>query len=280
MLISAAELAAQPDSIVVDCRFNLLDPGAGRKAWLAGHIPGAFYADLDRDLARPRGEALVGDDGRHPLPDRGAFAALLGNWGLTPDKLLVAYDDVGGAVAARLWWLLRQAGHKRVALLDGGLQAWEQAGLALETGPVTLQGKSYSLPADAFGSVGVDEVQRGLEQRSLTLIDARDAGRFAGAAEPIDPRAGHVPGALNRPFSENLSGGRFKSPARLRQEFDALFANRPDDIVSMCGSGVTACHNLFAMELAGLRPGRLYVGSWSGWLADPQRPVAQGDGNT
>ncbi len=275
MLISAAELAAQPDAIVVDCRFNLLDPAAGREAWLAGHIPGAFYADLDHDLARPRGDAQVGDDGRHPLPDRDAFAALLGSWGLTPDKLLVAYDDVGGAVAARLWWLLRQAGHSRVALLDGGLQAWEQAGLALETGPLTLQPGSYPLPADAFSSVGADEVQQGLAQGSLTLLDARDAGRFAGSVEPIDPRAGHVPGALNRPFSANLADGRFKSPAQLRTEFDALLANQPENIVSMCGSGVTACHNLFAMEHAGLSPGRLYVGSWSGWLADPQRPVAQ-----
>ena len=276
MLIAVAELVTRSDAIIVDCRFNLLEPAAGRQAWQAGHIPGAFYADLDQDLAAARPAAGVDDRGRHPLPARKAFAALLGSWGLTPGTLLVAYDDVGGAIAARLWWLLRRAGHAHVALLDGGLQAWQNDGLPLTTEPPFLQSRDYPLRDATVSSLTATDVAQGLERDDLTLIDARDAARFAGQAEPLDPRAGHVPGALSRPFSDNLEDGLFKSPGQLRQEFDELLAGRTAPVISMCGSGVTACHNLFAMELAGLPSGRLFEGSWSGWLADAGRPVATG----
>jgi len=271
MLISAQELANTPDAVIVDCRFNLLEPQAGRRAWEAGHIPGAYYADLDKDLA-----AAVGPlTGRHPLPDRDAFAALLGSWGVTPDTTVVAYDNAGGALAGRLWWLLRWAGHRHAMLLDGGLQAWEAAGLPLDSAQPALGSGRYPMAQNAMPVVSADEVADGLASGQLTLVDARDAARFAGDVEPIDKVAGHVPGAINRPLSENLDEhGHFKPAAQLRAEFDELLDNRPAAVASMCGSGVTACHNLFAMELAGLPPAALYVGSWSGWISDPARPVA------
>ncbi len=271
MLITAQDLAKHPDAVIVDCRFNLLDPPAGRKAWQAGHIPGAYYADLDKDLASPVGPMT----GRHPLPDREQFAALLGSWGVTPETAVVAYDNASGAVAARLWWLLRWVGHRHALLLDGGLPAWEAAGLPLSTeAPVLVSGR-YPVSEPAVGVIPVDEVEAGLAHQQLTLIDARDAGRFAGDAEPIDKVAGHVPGAINRPLSMNLDEhGCFKPAEKLRAEFGDLLRDQPSDVASMCGSGVTACHNLFAMELAGLPPARLYVGSWSGWISDPARPVA------
>ncbi len=274
MLLSATELdeaIRRHAAVVVDCRFNLLDAQAGRAAWEAGHIPGAFYADLDSDLAAPRRP----DSGRHPLPDPAAFAALLGSWGVAADSLIVAYDDVGGAVAARLWWLCRWAGHERVALLDGGLPAWKAAELPLSTAVPATATAEYPVSSGAMPVIDASAVQTALEAGRLTLIDARDAARFAGKAEPIDPRAGHVPGALNRPFSCNLDAtGCFKPAAQLRAEFTALLDGEPAAVASMCGSGVTACHNLFAMTLAGLPPASLYVGSWSGWITDPARPVA------
>jgi len=271
MLISAQDLAKQPDAVIVDCRFNLLDPQAGRTAWQAGHIPGAYYADLDKDLASPVGPMT----GRHPLPDREHFAALLGSWGVTPDTTVVAYDNAGGALASRLWWLLRWVGHRHAMLLDGGLQAWEAAGLPLSTeAPVSASGR-YPVSEPEVDVIPVDAVEEGLSDKRLTLIDARDAARFAGDAEPIDKVAGHVPGAINRPLSENLDEhGCFKPAQKLRDEFNELLNDRPAEVASMCGSGVTACHNVFAMELAGLPPAALYVGSWSGWISDPARPVA------
>ncbi len=273
MLISAQELTKRPDAVIVDCRFNLMDPPAGRKAWEAAHIPGAFYANLDRDLASPIGVHT----GRHPLPDRDAFADLLGSWSVTPDTLVVAYDNAGGAMAARLWWLLRWAGHPKAALLDGGLKAWEAAGLPLSAEQPSLSDGRYPIRDADVGTVSADEVADGLASNTLTLVDARDAARFAGEVEPIDKRPGHIPGAINRPLTENLdANGCFKSPAQLRAEFDTLLANRPVNVAAMCGSGVTACHNVFAMELAGLPLPRLYVGSWSGWITDPERPVALG----
>ena len=272
MLITAGDLAGRDDVVIVDCRFDLMNPAAGRKAWEQGHIPGAWYADLDLDLASPRGP----DTGRHPLPDPDAFARLLGSWGLQPGQLLVAYDDVGGAIAARLWWLLKQGGHHPVALLDGGLAAWEAEGLALDTDRPEPADKHYPLAADGRATITVAELQDGLAADSLTLIDARDPVRFAGGTEPIDPVAGHVPGALNRPFNLNLDAGRrFLDRHTLREQFEALLDGGPGQVVSMCGSGVTACHNLFAMELAGLPPATLYVDSWSGWITDPDRPVGR-----
>lgn len=272
MLIAPGDLAARDDAVIVDCRFDLMNPTAGREAWQSGHIPGAWYADLDRDLASPRRP----DSGRHPLPDADSFVRLLGSWGLSPGQLLVAYDDVGGAIAARLWWLLKCGGHHPVALLDGGLRAWEAAGLPLDQGQSQPADAVYPLATDGRATIVVAELQAGLAEGSLALMDARDPQRFAGGTEPIDPVAGHVPGALNRPFSLNLDAdGRFLDRQTLRKQFEDMLDGGPAQVVSMCGSGVTACHNLFAMELAGLPPASLYVDSWSGWITDPDRPVAR-----
>jgi len=258
--------------VIVDCRFDLLHPAAGRETWQSGHIPGAYYADLDNDLASPRTPA----SGRHPLPDPQQFSERLGSWGLRPEQWLVAYDQVGGAIAARLWWLLRWAGHSKVVLLDGGIQAWEAAGYPLTTDQPATQPEQYALQPGQMPVISVDEVQDGLQSASLTLLDARDTMRFRGGSEPIDAVAGHVPGALNRPFSLNLDHrGCFKDEGVLAAEYADMLEGQPTDIVSMCGSGVTACHNLFAMELAGLPVAKLFVDSWSGWITDYGRPIGR-----
>ena len=278
LLISAVELAAtladDTGPVVVDCRFDLTNPAAGREMWEAGHIPGAFYADLDLDLAAPRADT----SGRHPLPDVAKLGGLFGSWGLTPERRLVAYDNVGGAIATRLWWLAHWAGHDEVVVLDGGLQAWEAAGQPLTSVPPELGPDDYPVRPGQLPDIGVDDVAAQVAAGTLTLIDARDPMRFAGGTEPIDPVAGHVPGALNRPFNLNLDEqGAFKDQATLAAEFAELLEGNPPAIASMCGSGVTACHNLFAMALAGLPPGELYVGSWSEWIRDPERPVGSSD---
>jgi thiosulfate/3-mercaptopyruvate sulfurtransferase len=260
------------DLVVVDCRFNLMDAAAGRKSWVESHIPGAFYADLDAELASPRRP----DSGRHPLPDPQALAALLGSWGLTPEKLLVVYDAVGGAVAGRLWWLLRWVGHENVALLDGGLPAWKEAGQPVDAEIPVLGSGIYPVTPGSMPEIASTDVQSRLEQGRLLLVDARDAKRFAGEVEPIDAKAGHIPGSLNRPFQNNLvAGGKFKPAAELRKEFGELLNGSPEQSLAFsCGSGVTACHNLFALELAGIeRPASLYVGSWSEWIVASERPV-------
>ena len=279
MLIQAealAELLGNPDIVVVDCRFDLLKPSAGRLAWEAGHIPGAYYADLDRDLAAPRSAT----SGRHPLPDPESFAALLGSWGVTPATRVIAYDASGGAVAARLWWLLRWVGHRQVSLLDGGYPDWQAAKLPEEQQSPPLRAGRYPVRPGAMPVVSAAEVEAGLAAGSLVLLDARDARRFRGEVEPIDVRAGHIPGAINRPFQANLDAlNHFRSPADLEESFGLLPLNADQPFASMCGSGVTACHNLFALELAGIAPGviaqpALYVGSWSEWIQSAQRPVA------
>ena len=257
----------------VDCRFNLLAPEAGRDSWRSAHVPGAVYADLDRDLAAP----VTDSTGRHPLPDAARFAAFLGRIGWQPGLRLVAYDDAGGALAVRFWWLMRFFGHDVVSLLDGGLPAWIRAGHAMESGDhMVSTAPAPPLNPDREQALGVSAVAAQLDAGRILLLDARDAARFDGASEPIDPVAGHVPGAVNRPFQQNLDDhGRFLPAAALRSEFEALLAGRdPAEVVHMCGSGVTACHNLFAMERAGLAGSRLYVGSWSEWIRDPVRPVA------
>jgi len=261
--------------LVVDCRFELSDPGRGEQAWLEAHVPGAVYAHLDRDLSGPRQPAL----GRHPLPDDAAFSATLSRWGWRPDLDVVVYDDAHGALAAaRLWWLLRLAGQRRVAVLDGGLAAWRAAGLPLEAGPVTREPTEARVTLDRSGIVDAGEIERGLGLASGVLLDARAAPRYRGEVEPIDPAGGHVPGALNRPFADNLDAdGRFKPRETLRAEFSALLGGRSArEAVHMCGSGVTACHNLLAMEHAGLSGSRIYAPSWSGWVSDPAHPVATG----
>jgi thiosulfate/3-mercaptopyruvate sulfurtransferase len=277
-LILIDELAAHLDDadlLVVDCRKELSDPDSGRLAHAEAHIPGAIYADLDIDLSDLSRRGL----GRHPLPDQEAFSATLSRWGWRPGMRVVAYDDAGGALAAaRLWWMLRLIGERDVSVLDGGFSAWHKAGLPLESSIAAPVGNTVSVRFDQHQLVDVGELQQGLADTSLLLLDARAAPRYRGDVEPLDAVAGHVPGALNRPFSDNLdAGGHFKSATRLREEYLGLIgAHAVDQIVHMCGSGVTACHNLLAMEHAGLAGSRLFAPSWSGWISDPARPVATG----
>lgn len=275
----AAAAAIAAGARAVDCRFDVVGPGGdtgrGERDWRAAHLPGAVYAHLDRDLA----DLSVVGRGRHPLPSDHAFAATLARWGIAPTTPVIAYDDGSGAMAARLWWLLRLAGHAEVAVLDGGIAAWRAAGLPEESAPPQSPSSAYPVRFDAAAIADSAEVATLAADPSRLLLDARAAPRYRGEVEPIDPVAGHVPGARNRPFSDNLGAdGRFKAPSALRAEFDALLAGRaPRDVVLMCGSGVTACHNLLAMAHAGLDGARVYAGSWSEWIVDPSRPVARGD---
>ena len=276
-LIDAPVLARElerGDCIVVDCRFTLTDASAGRAAYERGHIPGARYAHLDDDLAR---EPLAGE-GRHPLPDPERFAATLGRWGIVRNTAVVAYDEGSGAIAARLWWLLGWVGHARRAVLDGGFAAWQAAGLPVEQIEPKVRARRYdAAPAEREAIVATADIAAAQGAGDL-LVDARAAPRYRGEQEPIDPKAGHVPGARNRPFSANVTqAGRFRPPAELRAELTELLGGRaPDRLIAMCGSGVTACHLLLAMEVAGLPGGRLYAGSWSEWIRDPSRPIRAG----
>jgi len=258
----------------IDCRWQLTDRDYGERAYRAGHLPGALYANLDFDLADLSRRGM----GRHPLPTEQAFAGTLSRWGITPDTDVIAYDDNNGAYAARLWWLLRLCGHERVAVLDGGYAAWVAAGLPVTTAVPQPKPTDYRVRFQRDQYRDADAVQEMLAKDSGMLIDARGATRFRGEEEPIDRVAGHVPGAHNRPFTSNLgTDGRFKTPQQLRQEFQALLGARgPADVVLMCGSGVTACHNLLAMAHADLPGARIFEGSWSGWISDPSRPVATG----
>ncbi len=277
ILVSAAELEARLGDgriVVVDCRFEMSDPDKGRADWLAGHIPGAAYAHLDNDLSSP----ITVQTGRHPLPNPDRFSAYLSSIGWTRDTLLVAYDEGSNAVASRLWWLMKYFG-QRSALLDGGLTAWVAAGFSLESGaPKRRATAPTELIADPQLTVDAAAIVRSLGSDALLVLDARASQRFSGEMENLDSRAGHIPGALNRPFGFNLApAGRFKAPQELREEFAKLLGNRDTaGIVHSCGSGVTACHNLFAMELAGIGGTRLYPGSWSEWIRDTARPIATG----
>lgn len=260
--------------LIVDASFDLANPGAGEAAYASGHLPGAHYAHLDRDLSG----AKTGRNGRHPLPTREAFAATVARLGLAPGIQLVAYDAQGGMYAARLWWMLRWIGHGAVAVLDGGLAAWTAAGGALSQDAPATPGAAaaYALGASLAPELDGDELLARLGQ--VRLIDARAGERFRGEVEPLDALAGHIPGASNRFFKDNLQAdGRFKPAATLREEFTALLGGRPPgEVVHQCGSGVTACHNLLAMESTGLTGSMLYPGSWSEWSSDPTRPVARG----
>jgi thiosulfate/3-mercaptopyruvate sulfurtransferase len=261
--------------VVIDNRFDLADPAAGERAYREAHLSGAHYLHLDRDLSGPK----TGRNGRHPLPDRDAFAALIGRLGITPDTPVVAYDAQGGVYAARLWWMLRWLGHAAVAVLDGGLPAWVAAGGALtsaEPPPIDTKRPPYPRRDSLVAAIDADGLQRRLGR--LPLIDARAPERFRGEVEPLDAQAGHIPGAINRFYKDNLdTDGRFKHPEQLRAEFAPLLGGAaPGEAVHQCGSGVTACHNLLAMEQAGLAGSLLYAGSWSEWSADPSRPVARG----
>ncbi|MEO0422024.1 MAG: sulfurtransferase [Pseudomonadota bacterium] len=275
----AQAIASDAPPVVLDARFDLTNPAAGHEAYLEAHLPGADYADLDRHLA----SSIRADSGRHPLPDPQALAKTLGTWGVAsgdPGTQVVVYDSGSGAFAARCWWLLRWLGHDAVAVLDGGLAHWQAQALPLEHGPPatrTAQAR-FEPNADDTMHVEVDALQQALTEGEVLLTDARAAPRFAGEVEPIDPVAGHVPGAINHPFDQNLAAdGRFLAADELRQRYLGLLGDRaPTQFVAMCGSGVTACHLLLAMAAAGLPPGRLYAGSWSEWIRDPARPVATG----
>lgn len=275
-LISVAELlplVGARDLLLLDCRHELANPGWGEAAYAAGHLPGARFAHLDHALSGPRATGT----GRHPLPTAAAFARTLGSWGYTPAARVVAYDQGNGAYAARLWWLLRARGHLAVQVLDGGLAGWLAAG-----GPVTTTVPAVTTttvePREFAGWVSTAELQAALAGGGITLVDARGADRFAGQNETIDPVPGHVPGAISHPFATNLSPAlQFLPPAELRARWAPILARAPAaPVVAMCGSGVTACHNLLALELAGYRQGRLYAGSYSEWITDPARPVATG----
>ncbi|MFY9976517.1 MAG: sulfurtransferase [Chromatiaceae bacterium] len=278
-LIDARTLIARSadrDLRLFDCRFSLADPSQGRRAYLSGHLPGALYAHLDEHLSSPIGPRT----GRHPLPDPSRLAAWLGGCGVTPRTQAVVYDDAGGAFAVRLWWLLRWIGHDRVALLDGGLQGWIAAGGELvRDEPRPTPGVLIPRPDDRRW-IGTDALVAELAAGRATVVDARAPERFRGEQEPIDPVAGHIPGAVNLPLTGNLGAdGRFLDPAALRARFlPAIGAGSPARIVHSCGSGVNACHNLLAMEVAGLHGSRLYAGSWSEWIRAPERPVAVGPG--
>ncbi|MFZ2449565.1 MAG: sulfurtransferase [Methylovulum miyakonense] len=274
-LISAADLRANlanPDWAVVDCRFSLADSHAGRMAYQFGHIPGARYADLNQDLS----SAITAQTGRHPLPDFRVLAKIIGAWGIANHSQVVVYDDAYGAFAGRLWWLLRCMGHKKVAVLDGGIKHWQQQGLPLTTVLPKPKATVFRAYLDTSAWLDARAVENGLAAKKLRLIDARTPERYRGEQEPIDPVAGHVPGALNRPFQHNLDNdGLFLPAAALRRQFAVLTVGfAPDEVAHNCGSGVTACHNLLAMEHAGMVGSKLYAGSWSEWIRDGNRGVA------
>ena len=267
-----AALAAGSAPLIVDCSFDLADVAAGERAYGQGHLPGAVYAHLDRELAG----AKTGRNGRHPLPARADWGATLARLGVTPARAVVVYDAQGGMYAARAWWMLLWAGHRPVSVLDGGLAAWKSAGGAVDAGVVVpvAAPTPYPLGESLVPSVDAEALHSALGR--VTLIDARAGERYRGEVEPLDKRAGHIPGARSRFFKDNLDAqGRFKPADQLRATF-ATFGAEPAQVVHQCGSGVTACHNLLAMEVAGLKGSSLYPGSWSEWSSDPARPVAVG----
>lgn len=273
-IVTTEELAAHPEWRVFDCRYELRDPQRGRALYAEGHIPGALYADLERDLSGPK----TGRNGRHPLPAPNAFIAWLGAHGLRNADQVVAYDNAGTAFAARLWWMLKWLGHDAVAVLDGGFEQWTRERRPVTTDVPVFAPTSFAGRAHDAMWVGVDDVLRNVASRENLIVDARAAGRYAGVEETIDPVAGHIPGAVNRPYLDNVDAqGRFKSAPELRAAFEQILRDLPPSrMVSQCGSGVTACHNLLAMHLAGLYGGRLYPGSWSEWCSDGSRPIATG----
>jgi thiosulfate/3-mercaptopyruvate sulfurtransferase len=276
-LVSAADLAAHLDDagwVVCDCRHNLADTGEGRRAYRESHIPGARFVHLDEDLSAPK----TGRNGRHPLPDPGTFARRLGDLGIDNAKQVVAYDASGGPYAARLWWMLHWLGHDAAAVLDGGWNAWLDAPHSTTQEIPEVKPARFVRGRSLVHSLTAGEIASGLGKGERRLLDARVPSRYRGENETLDPVAGHIPGAVNRPWQLNLDAeGRFKSAAELRKEFsEALDGHAPDRVTHYCGSGVTACHNLLAMEAAGLGGSLLYPGSWSEWVSDRARPVATG----
>lgn len=279
-LISVDQLKAmQRDKtplMIFDCSFDLANAPAGEAAYEASHIPGAVYVHLDRDLSDKSGHGVNG--GRHPLPSRENFATWLGRVGFSNDRQAVVYDRQGANYCGRLWWMLKWAGHENVAVLDGGLQAWAATEPVAAGAQAPLAATQFALKSEKAALATAQNVVAQLGRTGQTLIDARATPRFKGEVEPLDPVAGHIPGALNRPFALNIGGdGKFKPAAQLRAEFEALLAGRhPSTVVHHCGSGVSAVPNILAMEIAGLGRAALYAGSWSEWCSDASRPVAQG----
>lgn len=274
-LVDVATLRAHlddPSWVVVDVRHQLADPGYGQRVYAQAHVPGAVFLHCDRDLSG----GMTGRNGRHPLPDPQQLVARLGSIGIGAQTQVVVYDDAQGMIAGRLWWLLRWLGHDRVALLDGGLQAWLAAGGAMTAVEPTVQSARFVAHPRAQ-TVDADWIMAQLESPHLHLVDARGPDRFRGENETIDPVGGHIPGAVNRFFKDNLlADGCFKPAAVLRAEWLAILGGaEPDQVIHQCGSGVSACLNMVAMEIAGLSGSRLYPGSWSEWCADPGRPVAR-----
>lgn len=251
-------------TIIIDCRFDLMNTASGKIAWSASHIPGARYAHLDDDLA---GE-ITSTTGRHPLPHLSDLIRKFAQWGVSNDSQVIAYDDSGGAFAARLWWILRWLGHEKVAVLDGGWSKWRNDNMPLESQAPTEKAGNFTAAPDDQQWISTEALAHALSDNSVRLIDARTRERFDGISEPIDPIAGHVPGAINHPFQQNLDEkGCFLPTDILREKFEALLGDTdPKEVVHMCGSGVTAIHNMLAMEHTGLQGSRLYVGSWSEWI--------------
>lgn len=276
-------LTVRPNSVLLfDCQFDLSDPEAGRAAYARAHLPGAHYLHLDTDLSG----TLTGSNGRHPLPERTLLARTLERYGMRNDVQVVAYDAQNGMFAARLWWMLRWLGHRNVAVLDGGLPAWIAANHPVDSSAIDTASTrpfpapvspedGFALHAPLANAVDMFEVAQTLPQRTHTLIDARASNRYRGEANALDPRGGHIPGALNRFFKDNLQAdGRFKPAHVLRADFTNILGGRPaQQVILYCGSGVSACHNALAMEAAGLPGAALYAGSWSQWSADLSRPV-------
>lgn len=277
-IISAAQLAdiaANDDVRIFDCRFSLKDPQGGLNNYQQGHIPGAQFADMDTQLS----SSMTETSGRHPLPQEEVFLEQLRAWGISESTQVVAYDDISGAFAARLWWLLRWVGHQKVAVLDGGLQQWEALGLSLSHDAVQFPRGDFAGKANIQWVLDIESVRTELAANNITLIDARAADRYTGKDQKTDPVPGHIPGAINLPFGGNLNEqGLFASSETIKKRFNQVIRDQAiDQVVNMCGSGVTACHNLLAMEIAGFAPTKLFVGSWSQWIRDPSRPIATGE---
>jgi thiosulfate/3-mercaptopyruvate sulfurtransferase len=270
-LITTEELAQHPEWRVFDCRHDLANPALGEQQYQEAHIPGALFASLDRDLSAPKN----GGNGRHPLPEARSFVSWMGKQGLKPTDTVVCYDGGPGAMAARLWWMLRWAGHEQVSVLDGGLAKWQREGRPVTAEVPTFEAGSYPGRAKASMHASLALVEKKLKRAAL--LDARAPARYRGEQEPIDPVAGRIPGAKNRFNNDNLAAdGTFKNPELLREEFEKILSGKnSNEVINYCGSGVAACHNALAMEIAGLTGSRVYIGSWSEWSADPTRPISR-----
>ena len=276
-LISTTELTAlmhdAPNLVIVDTRHDLINPTMGRDAYAASHIPGAIYLSIDEDLSGTK----TGKNGRHPLPEAEAFAVTLGAKGISNQSLVVVYDQGSAMFVGRLWWMLRWLGHDNVLVLDGGIAQWQKEGRAVATAVTTRSATTFTASAREHMRLTVAQTLTALTDPTQRILDARAAERYRGEVEPVDPVAGHIPGAFNRAFANNLRDGLFKPANELKREFDTILAGRaPEQLIHQCGSGVSALANMIAMEHAGMHGSRLYAGSWSEWCSDASRPVATG----